>query len=133
MRALRSQAAYHYTGRTASPGYHCVGETIANGRGVYCLNIGAVQVDDAVARATLAALEPLGVKTAIAAAERLEADHDGALTQRRLAVERASYEAQRAERRYRAVDPDNRLVARGLEAVRVSGSILQRTRLRDPL
>ncbi|MGY2812008.1 hypothetical protein [Bradyrhizobium sp. USDA 4506] len=33
----------------------------------------------------------------------------------RLAVERASYEAQRAERRYRAVDPDNRLVARGLE------------------
>ena len=33
-----------------------------------------------------------------------------------LAVERASYEAQRAERRYNAVDPDNRLVARGLEA-----------------
>jgi sugar-specific transcriptional regulator TrmB len=27
-----------------------------------------------------------------------------------------SYEAQRTERRYRAVDPDNRLVARGLEA-----------------
>ena len=33
-----------------------------------------------------------------------------------MAVERASYEAQRTERRYRAVDPDNRLVARGLEA-----------------
>jgi hypothetical protein len=32
------------------------------------------------------------------------------------AVERAEYEAQRAERRYRAVDPGNRLVARGLEA-----------------
>jgi predicted DNA-binding transcriptional regulator AlpA len=31
-------------------------------------------------------------------------------------VERARYGAQRAERRYRAVDPDNRLVARGLEA-----------------
>jgi hypothetical protein len=30
-------------------------------------------------------------------------------------VERAIYEASRAERRYRAVDPDNRLVARGLE------------------
>src|SRR3984893_18076303 len=29
--------------------------------------------------------------------------------------ERGHYEAQRAERRYRAVDPDNRLVARGLE------------------
>jgi len=33
-----------------------------------------------------------------------------------LAVERARYEAQRAERRYHAVDPENRLVARGLEA-----------------
>jgi DNA invertase Pin-like site-specific DNA recombinase len=106
----------HYTGRTASPGYHCAGKTIANGRGVYCLNIGAVQIDEAVARAVLSALEPLGVEAALAAAEQLEADHDGALAQWRLAVERANYEAQRAERRYSAVDPDNRLVARGLEA-----------------
>ena len=37
------------------------------------------------------------------------------LKQWRLGVERASFEASRAERRYRAVDPDNRLVARGLE------------------
>jgi len=37
------------------------------------------------------------------------------LKQWRLGVERANCEAQRAERRYRAVDPDNRLVARGLE------------------
>jgi predicted DNA-binding transcriptional regulator AlpA len=32
-----------------------------------------------------------------------------------LEVERARYEAERAERRYRAVEPENRLVARGLE------------------
>jgi hypothetical protein len=38
------------------------------------------------------------------------------LAQFRREVERAQYEAQRAERRYRAVDPENRLVARGLEA-----------------
>jgi excisionase family DNA binding protein len=106
----------HYTGRTASPGYHCVGSTIANGRGIHCLNIGAMQIDDAVAQAVLAALAPLGIEAALAAALRIEADHDGALAQWRLTVERASYEAQRAERRYRAIDPDNRLVARGLEA-----------------
>jgi len=47
----------------------------------------------------------VGVEAAVAAAEQLEADHDGALAQWRLAVERANYEAQRAERRYRAVDP----------------------------
>ena len=105
----------HYTGRTSSPGYHCAGENIANGRGLYCLNVGGRQVDEAVAHALLSALEPLGVKAAIAAAERVEADHHSALAQWRMAEERASYEAQRAERRYRAVDPENRLVARGLE------------------
>jgi DNA invertase Pin-like site-specific DNA recombinase/predicted DNA-binding transcriptional regulator AlpA len=106
----------HYTGRTASAGYHCAGKNIVNGRGVYCLTIGALQVDEAVAHAVLTALEPLGVEAAITAAERLETDHDSALAQWRLSVERANYEAQRAERRYRSVDPDNRLVARGLEA-----------------
>jgi sugar-specific transcriptional regulator TrmB len=39
-----------------------------------------------------------------------------ALAQWRLAVERARYETERAERRYRTVEPENRLVARGLEA-----------------
>jgi hypothetical protein len=52
----------------------------------------------------------------VVAAEHLETDHDAALAQWRLAAERARYEAELAERRYRAVDPDNRLVARGLEA-----------------
>jgi len=47
--------------------------------------------------------------------ERLEADNEVTLKQWRQAAERAAYEAKRAERRYRAVDPDNRLVARGLE------------------
>ena len=106
----------HYTGRTASPGYHCAGKRIENGRGLYCLNVGAIQIDQAVAQAALTALAPLGIEAAIAAAARIEADHDGALAQWRLAAERASYEAQRAERRYRTIDPDNRLVARGLEA-----------------
>jgi DNA invertase Pin-like site-specific DNA recombinase len=106
----------HYTGRTASAGYHCAGKSIVDGRGIYCMSVGAVQIDEAVAHAVLAALAPLGVEAALAAAERIEADHDSALAQWRLAVERASYEAQRAERRYRAVDADNRLVARGVEA-----------------
>ena len=106
----------HYTGRTASPGYHCAGKNIVDGRGIFCLSLGAVQIDDAVARAVLTALAPAGLEAALAAAERLEADRDDALAQCRLAAERARYEAQRAERRYRAVDAENRLVARGLES-----------------
>ena len=80
-------------------------------RGVYCLNIGGVQIDDAIPQAFIAALEPAKLAAALTAAERLEANREAALKQWILAVERASYEAQRAERRYRAVDPDNRLVA----------------------
>jgi len=105
----------HYRGRSSAPGYHCPGKILVEGRGVYCLNIGGIQIDEAVTRAFIAALEPAKLAATLAAAERLEADRETSLKQWRLGVERASYEASRAERRYRAVDPDNRLVARGLE------------------
>jgi DNA invertase Pin-like site-specific DNA recombinase len=105
----------HYSGRTSSPGYHCSGEHLVKGRGSYCLNIGGVQIDDAVARAFIAALEPATIAATLAAAEQLEMDREAGLKHWRLGVERASYAAGLAERRYRAVDPDNRLVARGLE------------------
>src|SRR5207247_10766154 len=93
----------------------CPGKTLREGRGVYCPNIAGIQIDEAVTRAFIAALEPAKLAATLAAAERLEADRETSLKQWRLGVERASYEASRAKRRYRAVDPDNRLVARGLE------------------
>ena len=111
-RKLRTQ----YPGRNARPGYYCAGKNIVNGRGVYCLNIGGVQIDQAVAQALIEALKPAAFEATLQAAQQLESDHDAALAQWRLAVQRTGYEAERAERRYRAVDPENRLVARGLEA-----------------
>ena len=106
----------HYSGRYSAPGYHCAGKNIVHGRGQYCLTIGGVQIDEAVAKTLLAALTPAGLEASLAAAEQLEADHETTLAQFRRDVERARHAAGRAERRYRAVDPDNRLVARGLEA-----------------
>ena len=105
----------HYRGRNAAPGYHCPGKVLVAGRGVYCLNVGGVQIDDAVAQAFLAALEPVRLTATLAAAERLEHDREMVLKQWRLDVERARFTVSRAERRYRAVDPDNRMVARSLE------------------
>jgi DNA invertase Pin-like site-specific DNA recombinase/predicted DNA-binding transcriptional regulator AlpA len=105
----------HYTGRNASPGYHCAGKDIVSGRGVYCLHVGGVQIDQAVVDAFLKALTPAALEATQLAIQQLEANHDAALSQWRLAVERARYEAERAERQYRAVEPENRLVARGLE------------------
>src|SRR3954449_13240183 len=107
----------HYQGRrgSQSPAYHCPGSVLVEGRGRWCFRVGGTQIDQAVAGALLAALTPAGVKAALAAAEALEHDHDAALRQWRLQLERAHYEAERAERRYRAVEPEHRLVARGLE------------------
>ena len=107
----------HYDGRRAQarPSYYCPGSILVENRGSHCLRVGGVQIDQAIAGALLAALTPAGVKAALQAAEALEQDHDAALTQWRLQVERARYQAERAERRYRQVEPEHRLVARGLE------------------
>jgi len=106
-----------YDGRRGHPrpSYYCPGRILVENRGSWCMRVGGVQIDQAVAGALLAALTPAGVKAAVQAAEALEADHDQALKQWRLQVERARYQADRAERRYRQVEPEHRLVARGLE------------------
>lgn len=105
----------HYRGRNSAPGYHCAGKDLVNGRGVYCLNVGGTVIEQAVADAFLQAITPAAIEAMRLSVEQLQANHDAALSQWRLEVERARYEAERAERRYRAVEPENRLVARGLE------------------
>jgi predicted DNA-binding transcriptional regulator AlpA len=105
----------HYRGRNSAPGYHCAGKDLVNGRGVYCLNVGGMVIEQAVANAFLEAVTPAAVEATMLSVQQLQANHDAALSQWRLEVERTRYEAERAERRYRAVEPENRLVARGLE------------------
>jgi hypothetical protein len=106
----------HYRGRNSTPGYHCAGKDLVNGRGVYCLNVGGTVIEHAVANAFLQAITPAAIEAMRLSVEQLQANHDAALSQWRLEVERTRYEAERAERRYRAVEPENRLVARGLES-----------------
>src|SRR5206468_6721044 len=105
----------YYRGRNATPGYRCSANDLGEGGGHYCFNVGAVGIDKAVAAAFLDAITPAAVEASVLALDQLEADRDAVLRQWRLEVERARYEAERAERRYRAVEPENRLVARGLE------------------
>jgi len=98
------------------PSYYCQGSAeLVNGRGARHMSVGGQAIDAAVAEAFLAALAPAALDACLAAARQLEDGHDAALAQHRRQVEQARYHASRAERRYRAVDPDNRLVARGLE------------------
>jgi DNA invertase Pin-like site-specific DNA recombinase len=105
----------HYRGRNSTPGYHCAGKDIVEGRGLYCLTVGGVAIDQAIAKAFLDAITPAAVEAMKLAVEQARGNHDAALAQWRLEIERLRYEAEKAERRYRAVEPENRLVARGLE------------------
>ena len=105
----------YYQGKNSTSGYHCPGHTLANGRAYYCMRVGGRRIDDAVAKIFLDAIAPAGIEAALLPEANLEADHDAALKQWRVQVERARYEADRAERQFKAVEPENRLVARGLE------------------
>jgi DNA invertase Pin-like site-specific DNA recombinase len=98
------------------PNYYCQGSAeLVDGRGARHMSVGGQGIDAAVAAAFLAALAPAALDACLQAARQLEDGHDAALAQHQRQVEQARYQATRAERRYRAVDPDNRLVARGLE------------------
>jgi hypothetical protein len=110
--------AVFYTGPAKCvPNYYCQGPAeLVNGRGARHMSTGGQAIDAAVAEAFLAALAPAALDACLQAAAQLEDGHDAALTQHQRQVEQARYNASRAERRYLAVDPDNRLVARGLEA-----------------
>jgi DNA invertase Pin-like site-specific DNA recombinase len=112
----RKLAVYYEGPSKSTPGYYCTGTgELVEGRGTRHLRVGGVAIDAAVVEAFLAALQPTALQACLAAAQQLENGHDAALAQHRRQVEQARYQASRAERRYRAVDPDNRLVARGLE------------------
>lgn len=106
----------YYQGKYATPGYYCAANTIANGRAMFCLRVGGLRIDQAVAHAFLDALAPAGIEAALVAEKNIEAGHEADMAQWRLQVERARYQTERAERRYRSVEPENRLVARTLEA-----------------
>jgi hypothetical protein len=110
-------------GRPMSTRYH------RDGRGAYechsrkdqqatptCRSISAHTVDDAVAERLIATLNPEEVKLALAAVDEVTGRRDRASRAAQLAVERARYDADRAERAFHAAEPENRLVVRTLEA-----------------
>ena len=112
----RKLAVFYRGPAKTVPNYYCQGSAeLVDGRGSRHMNVGGQGIDAAVAAAFLAALQPAALQACLHAAEQLEHGHDAALDQHRRQVEQARYQAVKAERRYRAVDPENRLVARGLE------------------
>jgi excisionase family DNA binding protein len=112
----RRLGVFYRGGAKPAPGYQCNGGVlVGGGQGRRCTRVSGLRVDAAVAEHVLAAVTPLTMQACVAAADHLQSDRDAALDQWRRQAEQARYTATKAERRYRAVDPDNRLVARSLE------------------
>lgn len=83
--------------------------------GTSCQEVRAIALDAQVEQRFLEALRPDQVTLALAALEHLEQEEQAECKQWELRLERARYEAKRADRQYQAVEPENRLVARSLE------------------
>ncbi len=89
---------------------------------LYCLLLPLVTslrnswaLDSQVEERFLEALRPDHLTLALAALAQLEQEEQAESKQWEPRLERARYQAKRAERQYQAVEPENRLVARSLE------------------
>jgi excisionase family DNA binding protein len=111
----RMQVAYSgNNGRV--PRYACVRAHHLHGVDHACQSLGGLRLEKAIAAAFLEAVTPAGIRASAQAIEELERAHEDRLAGQRLALEHAQYEADRTHRQYDACEPENRLVARTVEA-----------------
>lgn len=102
----------HYCGARQRGVYQCRPNA---GTGV-CWSTPARVLDQAVANLFLQAVQLPEIELGLAVLRETERQAAEVDRQWRLRLDRARYEAQLAERRYKAVDPDNRVVAGTLES-----------------
>jgi DNA invertase Pin-like site-specific DNA recombinase len=100
-----------YYGNARRPVYQCRPHLGVD----FCWNVPARGIDRAVAALFLDSIKPPEIELALAVVREAERQGSEVDRQWKLRLERARYEAQLAERRYKAIDPDYRVVARTLE------------------
>src|SRR5271166_1126346 len=107
--------AVAYTGNPQSrPVYRCDKPNLMMGL-PRCMTFGGPRVDAAIARELLRAVEPVAIGAALEAERMHRERQDEEKRILDLELQQARYEANLAERRYAACDPDNRLIAAQLE------------------
>lgn len=81
-----------------------------------CQSLAGAPLDRLSAERVLQALEPAALEISLKVAEDLEGERAQHRAHWEKRLERARFEAERAQRQYNAVEPENRLVARTLES-----------------
>lgn len=96
------------------PRYECQGHVL-RAEAQACGGLATAPLDSLVEQEVLRAIEPGAIELSIRALSDLRQERERLDRNWRQTLERSRYDAQKAERAYRAVDPENRLVARSLE------------------
>lgn len=104
-----------YDGHDGRASYRCTSTIVSGYASRTCGSVRAAAIDDAVGERFLGALTSDALTVALAVSEEALAQSATLDRQWTLRVQQARYEAQLAERRYKAVDPDHRTVAQTLE------------------
>jgi Recombinase zinc beta ribbon domain/Recombinase len=111
----RMTVRYHQRHGALWPTYVCQRRGIARAEPI-CQSIPGRGLDEAIGGVLIETVTPLTLEMALTVRQELQAHLDDTDRLHRRAVECARYEADLARRRYRQVDPANRLVADELEA-----------------
>jgi DNA invertase Pin-like site-specific DNA recombinase len=106
--------AVTYKGDEQHYAYACARRRIEYGEAV-CQHVAGAPLDAFVRQQVLAALKPAALELSLEASTHVEQERADLERLWQQKSERATYEADRAARQYRLVEPENRLVARQLE------------------
>lgn len=109
-----ARVCVRYPGVKRYPYYICCRNAKERGER-NCQGFSAVRIDAFIEEQILNALEPDKIEIALAAFKELEREDKVVKKQWLLKIERAKYQATRAQRQYDSIEPENRLVARNLE------------------
>jgi len=112
----RMTVSYHDASARSAYGYTCGFYQVNYGTGGRCQHISGAALDDYVAGRVLDAVAPAALEVSMAAAVQAEDERATLDKLWRQRLERAHYAASRARRQYQLAEPENRLVARQLEA-----------------
>lgn len=107
----RMQVSY----RTKHKAYYSCARHLIEATEQTCYGMKADVIDTLVSRQVLRALEPAALELSLQARHDVERDRERLAKHWQQRLQRARYDAELAERRYQAVDPENRLVAASLE------------------
>ena len=111
----RMRVHYEKLSGQLRPYYRCTQEVVRRA-GKPCQWVHGLAVDEAIGALLMQTVAPAAIEVALAVQEEIAQRIEQAAARRQAQLERASYEAELARRRYAKVDPDNRLVADALEA-----------------